>query len=68
MTVRRFVGRRSAETPLSKRALMKREGCLNTTTILKVLQGLPENLTSQAFHQAHCFPVTKCGSHTFAAL
>jgi len=25
MTVRRFVGRRSAETPLSKRALMKRE-------------------------------------------
>jgi len=26
---------------------------------------LPENLTSQAFHQAHCFPVTNCGSHAF---
>jgi len=29
---------------------------------------LPENLTSQAFHQAQRFPVTNCGSQTFRAL
>ena len=52
--------------PYSKRALMK-ESCLNTTTIFKVLHGLPENLTSQAFHQAQRFPVTNCGWHTFEA-
>jgi len=28
---------------------------------------LPERC-HKIIHQAHCFPVTKCGSHTFAAL
>ena len=54
MTVRRFVGRRSAETPLSKRALMKRESCLNTTTIFKVLQSCDAGIASGK--TSHDFP------------
>ena len=51
MTVRRFVGRRSAETPLSKRALGKR-GLLEHNNYFKVLHGLPETSVESSSHEA----------------
>jgi len=51
MTVWRFIGRRSAETPFLKRALMKRE-LLEHNNYFKVLHGLPQTSVESSSHEA----------------
>jgi len=69
--VRRFEGRLLQRVPYSKRALLE-ESEIYITSVFKTCKAACgvqlAGRSSQAFHQANCFPVTNCGSHTFPAL